>query len=364
MKRIPVPIPGKRYPVVVGKGILERIPSFLPPRVRSNRAVIVTDKWLARRHAARVMAGFSRAGWRVDRVLVPRGERAKDWAEVGKLHGALLRLGADRKTLVVAVGGGSVGDAAGFAAATYHRGIGIVQVPTTLLAQVDSAIGGKTAADLASVKNPVGAFHQPRLVVADTGTLATLSEREFRSGLGEAAKYALVFDRRFATWLDRHWEKIVERRAAYLERVVSACVAFKARVVAADERDLSGRRSVLNFGHTVGHALEAVSGYRLRHGEAVAWGMRVALALSEIRGGIKSPAEREIARRLLARLAPPSLSRGMTLTRLLPWIARDKKAAGGCLSFVLLSRLGSARLDPDVTRAELAAAFRKSGFPA
>lgn len=358
MKRIRVRIPGKGYTVFIGTGLLDRIPALLPRRAPSGRAVVVTDAWLARHLAPRVERGFRRAGWRVDRIVVPRGERAKSWGEIGRLHGRLLRLGADRGTLLVALGGGAVGDAAGFAAATYHRGMPVIQVPTTLLAQADSAVGGKTAVDHALAKNAVGAFHQPVAVACDVGALASLPGREFRSGLAEVVKVALVFDPRFAAWLDRSWEAVLARGGGELSRVVSTSVAWKARAVAADERDETGIRAVLNFGHTVGHALEGAGGYRLRHGEAVAWGMRAALALSELRGGLPRRAERELARRLLARLDPPLLPRGMTAARLIPWMRRDKKARDGRVGFVLLRGLGRP-YRAEVGREELAQVFRR-----
>lgn len=361
MKRIQVRIPGKSYAVFIGTGLLGRLPALLPPRFRPGRAVVVTDAWLARRLAPTVEKGFRRAGWRVDRVVAPRGERAKTWEEAGRILGRLVRFRADRETLLVALGGGSVGDAAGFAAAVHHRGIPWVQVPTTLLAQVDSGVGGKTAVNHALAKNAVGAFHQPEIVIADTETLSSLPDRDFRSGLAEAVKCALVFDPGFAAWLDRSWERILTRGSRELSRVVSTSVAWKACAVAADERDATGVRAVLNFGHTAGHALEAAEGFRLRHGEAVAWGMRVALALSEARGGVPRAAERAVAWRLLDRLRPPRPRGEVSPGRLLSWMSRDKKALGGRIGFILLRRLGRAYQD-DVTRAELAAAFHRSGL--
>ncbi|MBI3299620.1 MAG: 3-dehydroquinate synthase [Elusimicrobia bacterium] len=316
--------------VYVGSGLLERLPSIL--RSKRRRATLVTDSALAGTLGRRLAAAFRKAGWEAPLFVLPRGETAKSLASVARLWDFLLKTGHERRDPVVALGGGTVGDAAGFAAATWMRGVPLVQVPTTLLAQADSCLGGKTAVNLPGAKNAVGAFHQPDAAVADVGTLKTLPERDYRSGLAEVVKYGLVLDAAFARELDRRWGLLERRESAALSWAVGRSLRLKAGIVAEDERDFSGRRELLNFGHTLGHALESASDYRVRHGEAVAFGMRAAVLLS---GPLKEAA---LIERLLDRLPFPSLAgiRGKALFRLL---ARDKKARGGVPVFVLLQGL-------------------------
>jgi 3-dehydroquinate synthase len=350
------------YDVLVGTDLLGDLPRLLARLFDSRRAVLVTDTYLLPRHAADAVLALRRAGWRVHATALPRGERAKSLATLEKIYTFLLRHRVERSTPLVALGGGTVGDAAGFAAATYHRGIPLVHVPTTLLAQVDSAIGGKTAVNHPLAKNAIGSFHQPRLVVADAAVLATLPRRQVLSGMAEVVKYALALDPDLAGWLDASWNGVLAREAAAIDRVVGTCAAWKASVVAEDERERLGRREVLNFGHTLGHALETAAGHaRLLHGEAVAWGMRVAVALSEGRGWLRSGGGR-LARSLLARLPAPVPLRAPDRRKLLPALRLDKKAEGAKNRFVLLRSLGAPVRVDDVTDGELAAAARRVGL--
>lgn len=350
------------YDVLVGTGLLGDLPRLLARRAGTRSAVVVTDTYLRRRHAERVVRALRGAGWRVPVLALPRGERAKSLPVLERVYGFLLRRRVETGTPLVAVGGGTVGDAAGFAAATYHRGIPLVHVPTTLLAQVDSAIGGKTGVNHPLAKNAIGAFHQPVLVVADGDVLATLPRRQVLSGMAEVVKVALALDPPFAAWLEGSWERVLARETPAITRVVGTCAAWKARLVADDERERLGRRTVLNFGHTVGHALETAAGHgRLLHGEAVAWGMRVAIALSVGRGWL-GPDGSRLAEALLSRLPAPEPLRVAERRRLLPALHLDKKVAGGRNRFVLLRRLGEPVRVDDVTLPELASAVRRTGW--
>lgn len=318
--------------VYVGTGLLERLPRLMSARFPRRRATLVTDSYLAKTFAPRLSLAFKKTGWEVRVFVLPRGEAAKSLGSVFRLWSFMLKSGHERRDPLVALGGGTVGDAAGFAAATWMRGVPLVQVPTTLLAQADSCLGGKTAMNLPGAKNAVGAFHQPVLAVADVGVLRTLPEADYASGLAEVVKYGLVLDAAFARALDKRWAALQKREPKALEWAVGCSLRIKARIVSQDEHDLSGRRELLNFGHTLGHALEAASAYRVRHGEAVAFGMRAAVLLS---GRLKESA---LIERLLARLPSPGLKgmRGRVLARLL---VRDKKARGGKPVFVLLKGL-------------------------
>ncbi len=340
---------GRDHPIHIGAGVAAEIPRLLDgPR----RAFVVCD--VARPHArTAVMDGLAAAGWAADALPVEAGEGLKTPAAVNALYGELLARKADRDALLVAVGGGTVGDAAGFVAATYLRGIDWVGVPTTLLAQVDSAVGGKTAINHEAGKNLIGAFHQPALVVCDTALLATLPRRELVSGLGEVLKYGLVYDPPFFERLAL--DACLALDPPTLAGAIETSLRWKCRAVEQDELDRTGVREALNFGHTLGHALEAATGYAgYRHGEAIVWGMRFALALSVVRGHMAA-ADRPPLDARLARLdVPPLLD---ARDALFEKTTRDKKSKGGRTRFVLLRRPGEVVLDPEVTRDDLAAAW-------
>lgn len=346
------------YPVHIGMRSIERLPALLLRRANGKRAVVVAESGAAARRTVRALR---KAKWKVDRVSLPSGEAAKSFSALLRLYGNLLSRKVERRTPLIAVGGGAVGDAAGFAAATYYRGIPLVHVPTSLLAMVDSAVGGKTAVNHPQAKNAIGAFHQPVLVLADLTVLESLPRRDFLSGMAEVVKYALVFDRGFARWLDAHWRgAVIHKRPAELARMIRRCVQLKAKVIVEDVRDLKGRRELLNFGHTIGHALESATGYRrFRHGEAVAWGMRAAVELSLGRGWMRRPADRKLASALLKRLPAPRWPKDLRRAALLKALKSDKKMAGAKNVFVLLRGLADPVRVRDVSRAELNCALER-----
>ena len=291
-------------------------------------------------------------------VTIPRGERAKQPGILVRLWQSLDRLGLDRHDAVVALGGGVVGDVAGFAAATWLRGIRWVGVPTTLLAQVDSSVGGKTGVDLSTGKNLVGAFHQPRLVLADPSVLRTLPARQLRSGLAEVVKTAMATDAELFRWTERHARRLAAGEPAALESVVGRTVSAKLRVVLRDEREgEGGGRAVLNYGHTLGHAIEAASGYRvLLHGEAIAIGMRAAAQISERVAGL-DPGARARQDSLLDALGLPRRMSRLRLSRLIEAMARDKKRRSAKVRWVLTPQVGHASLprpvEPSLVRSVL-----------
>ena len=302
----------RSYAIVVGQGVIDSLGSALTA-LAARRAIVVADEAIAATHAARAIASLGRAGVETTLLVVPAGEASKSAAEAARLWNELARLAVDRRTHVVAVGGGVVGDLTGFVAATFARGLPLWQVPTTLVAQVDSAIGGKTGINLDTGKNLVGAFWQPRGVVADIDTLATLPEREFTSGLAEVLKYGVILDADLFAWLEANAPAIRRRDPAALLHIVERSAALKAHVVERDEHETSGLRAILNYGHTFAHAFETAAGYgTLLHGEAVAIGMAAAARLAAAWGRTSSLAKTRCSRHWACPWRP-TISRGRRL---------------------------------------------------
>jgi 3-dehydroquinate synthase len=336
----------RSYDIVVGNGVLADIGPALRAAAAA-RAVLIADAAVLETHAAAVADSLRAAGISIDTIAVPSGECSKSLAEAGRIWDALARLAVDRQTHVVAVGGGGGGDLAGFVAATFARGLPVWQVPTTVIAQVDSGIGGKTGINLEAGKNLVGAFWQPRGVLADIGVLETLPDREFASGFAEVVKYGMILDAGFFSWLEAHARRILAREPGLLAEAVERSAALKAFVVERDELERTGLRAVLNYGHTFAHALETAAGYGvLLHGEAVAIGMARAVRLAAMLGRVP-PAVIERQDRLLADFSlPTSVPKGqrMAADGLIEIMRRDKKSVAGSLRFVLPDRVGHVEL--------------------
>jgi 3-dehydroquinate synthase len=336
-----------RYRVLIEPGCAGRLRALLDAAALPPRRFIVSNQVVWRLHEA-VFAGLSRD----EPILLPDGERHKTLATVGRIYDALIRGRADRASTIVAIGGGVLGDIAGFAAATYLRGVPVVQVPTTLLAQVDSSIGGKVGVNHAAGKNLIGAFHPPALVVIDPDLLGTLPRREFRAGLYEVVKYGVIASPALFDRLANGLGAIFNRDRDALLPIVGESCAIKARVVEADERE-SGERRLLNFGHTAGHALESVTKYRrFRHGEAVGYGMLIAAAIAVARGRLAT-ADRDRLATLISTMGPLPAVSDLAVEELLEAIGHDKKVVGGTLHYVLPRAIGECEVVSDVTRDEL-----------
>jgi 3-dehydroquinate synthase len=353
-ERVEVELGARSYPVTIGAGLLAR-PDALADAVPGARLLVVTDDIVGPLYARRLAAALP--GRRLETVTIAAGEQSKTLAECAAVFAALAGLGAGRDAAVIALGGGVVGDLAGFAAACWMRGIACVQVPTTLLAMVDSAVGGKTAVNLPEGKNLVGAFHQPAAVIADIDTLATLPTREFAAGMAEVVKYGAIGDAALFDWLDANADALLRHEPAALVHAIATSVRHKAGIVARDEHE-AGERALLNFGHTFGHAIETATGYeRYRHGEAVAIGMVQAARLSA-RLGLAPAADGARLARLLARFGlPVTLDPAIDPQRLLGHMRLDKKATGAGLRFVLWRGIGRAELVAGVAEAEILAAL-------
>jgi 3-dehydroquinate synthase len=342
MDRLEVRHARGRYDLLLGSGLLPRAGRFLAGLLVGRRGVVITHPSLAGLYAGPLAAGLAAAGFEAPVLEVPAGEASKSLGEAAWLYEALLDLGLDRRSPVFALGGGVIGDLAGYVAATFMRGLPLVQVPTTLLAQVDSSIGGKVGVNLPRAKNMVGAFHPPVLVLADLDTLATLPAREYRAGLAEVVKAGVIRDPDLLAFLEAHLPAILRREPGPLATIVRAACAVKAAVVEADERE-EGLRAILNYGHTVGHALEAVAGYgTCLHGEAVAVGMVVAARLSA-RLGLDDGRLAERLIRLLEAIGLPT-THDLPTPALLAALRYDKKGQAGTARFVLTSRVGQARV--------------------
>ncbi len=363
VERLSVALDERRYDILIGEDLIARAGEHMAPLAQAagggRRVMIVTDETVAGLHLGTLERALAGAGIAAEAFVVPPGEASKDFATLQHLCERLLEAGLDRRSLLVALGGGVVGDLTGFAAAILLRGIDFVQIPTTLLAQVDSSVGGKTGIDTPQGKNLVGAFHQPRLVLADTGALASLPRREMLAGYAEVAKYGLLGDAGFFHWLQGHGHAVVEGEPNALRQAVLTSCRAKAAVVAADERE-AGQRALLNLGHTFAHALEIECGFGqdLLHGEAVAIGMTLAFELSAQLGHCP-PEDADAVRRHLAAVDLPTGfgrlgGRAWTAERLIEHMRKDKKASGGRLTFVLARRIGEAFVSRDVDEAEVA----------
>ncbi len=337
----------RSYDIAITSGDLAGVGPFARQRCRATLALVVSDEHV-RAHADAVSASLEAAGFRCAGVVLPAGEGQKCLATASQLYDHLVEYRADRKTLIVAVGGGVVGDLAGFVAATFNRGLALLMVPTTLLAMVDSSVGGKVGVNHPKAKNLIGAFHQPVGVWINTATLATLPDREYRSGLAEVVKYGVILDAEFFAFVEGHADAILRREPAAVQHVVARCCRLKADVVERDEREETGLRAVLNYGHTFAHAFETAAGYGTwLHGEAVAAGMVCASRLAERRGLIAADLT-ERQRRLLERFGLPTLPERWPTADLLATMQNDKKAEAGRLRFILPRRLGEVALFDDV----------------
>jgi 3-dehydroquinate synthase len=343
---------GEKYEVWVGRQLLDRQDLFRASPSSGDHAFILADSRL-KPATARLEATLRSAGWKTRKLYLRANESLKEMDQIYPLYDWLLRGGADRNSVVFAVGGGVIGDAIGFLAGTYLRGIRWVGVPSTLLAQVDSAIGGKTGINLTigskKGKNLIGMFHQPIRVICDLDFLQTLSPRDLISGLGEMVKYGIALDSKLFTELEKNYPKVLQLDEAFLLKTIHRCLAWKARIVEKDTRDLRGVREVLNFGHSLGHALEAETGFNyFRHGEAVIWGMRMATQLSVLAGHLDASSQVRIDT-LLKKLSVPAIPKPVTARRLIVRLKTDKKAKQGRVRFVLLQGVGKTILDRTVS---------------
>lgn len=359
MRTVQVALADRSYPILIGPGVLDRSGELLTGGSKISHAVVITDTNVESPHAANVARSLDDSGVTVDMLVVEPGEISKAIDVADSLWRKLLELGADRKTVIVAVGGGVVGDLAGFVAATYARGIRLVQVPTTLLAQVDSSVGGKVGVNLPGAKNMVGAFWQPTSVLIDTSVLDTLPPREYRAGLAEVVKYGVILDADFFAYLEAQIAGLNQRQPEVLEHVIARSCELKAQVVSQDEREETGVRAVLNYGHTFCHALETLTGYAtLLHGEAVAIGMLCASRLAQRLGRVDA----EFTRRqhdLLSRVGLPTAVPDLPHDKILAVMGRDKKVEHGRLRFVLPTRMGHVELVGDVDPADVLAALNE-----
>jgi 3-dehydroquinate synthase len=357
-RTVDVALGERSYPIEIGTGNLSDTGRFLSSRRKVSHSVVIADASVEP-HAAKVAESLQASGIKVDRVSVESGEASKRVAVLETLWNKLLEVGADRKTVVTAVGGGVIGDLAGFAAASYARGLAFLQIPTTLLAQVDSSVGGKTGINLSGAKNMVGAFWQPIGVVIDSATLDTLPRREYLSGLAEVVKYGVILDADFFTYLEEHAAGCLSRDPETVRAIVARSCELKALVVSQDEREETGLRAVLNYGHTFCHAFETLTNYStLLHGEAVSIGMMCAARLAAQMGRIdQAMVDRQ--RALLVALGLPIETPELDPQEILRVMSRDKKVEHGKLRFVLPSRMGHVELVGDVKPDDVLAALNE-----
>jgi 3-dehydroquinate synthase len=340
------------YDVIIGSQLLEQTGALVSERLRGPACAIISDDNVAALFAAKVGQSLASAGFRPELITVPAGEQSKTMAQAEAICARMIAAGLDRSSFVVALGGGMVGDLAGFVAAIYHRGIPCVQLPTTLLAQVDSSIGGKTAVNTAAGKNLIGSWHQPALVISDVDALATLPPRECRQGFAEIVKHAVIRDAEMFETLQRFNRKD-------LATLVRRNVEIKAAIVAADERETTGERALLNFGHTIGHAIERAGEYRdFFHGEAISLGIVAACEISTRKAGLSETERARITETLQSFELPTRLPAGFPKEKILEAIRFDKKFERGAVRFVVVPKIGSARLADDVTMEDIEAAVK------
>jgi 3-dehydroquinate synthase len=357
MLRVDVSAGTNRYPIYIERGLTAELGRLVASARPGARHLFISSPLVWQLHGKAI----SRAVPRTEHILLPDGERYKQLATVSRAYESLIKLGADRGSGIIAVGGGVIGDMAGFIAATYLRGIGLIHVPTTLLAQVDSAIGGKVGVNHPLGKNMIGAFYHPAFVATDPVLLDTLPRREFRAGLYEVIKYGMTSSRDLFDRITSDTDGVFSRRPEVLVPIIGEACAIKAAVVSEDEKE-KGPRRMLNFGHTAGHALEAVTKYRrFRHGEAVAYGMLVAAELG-VRRGMMPDADRQALSRIIMQLGPLPSVADLSTRDVLEAVTRDKKIVDGTLHYVLCTKIGAWTTVGDVTEEELGSALRKIGL--
>ncbi len=350
MRTLTVATPSHQYPIFIGENLIAQADTLLKPYL-SKKAAIVTNETVAALYLPAFQTALNKLGIEHFDIVLPDGEQHKNWQTLNLIFDGLMQNRADRKTTLIALGGGVIGDIVGFAAATYQRGIPFIQVPTTLLSQVDSSVGGKTAINHPLGKNMIGAFYQPRAVLADLSTLATLPARELSAGMAEVIKYGALGDLDFLSWLENHMPELMRQEPAPLAEAVYHCCKMKADIVAQDETE-QGIRAWLNLGHTFGHAIEAEMGYGVwLHGEAVAAGMVLACRLSETLGRLK-PADTERIAGLLEQAALPVAPPRFTFEKWIEHMRHDKKVDSGTMRFVGLNRLGEANIT-EITNMEI-----------
>ncbi len=355
-KKLLVECGSNSHSVHIGAGAVAHIGKWLLDQP-SKRAFILVDQKL-RAPREMLITALQRSGWEISEISVHAGEQLKDFHSIYPLYDRLVRGKADRDSVLFALGGGTIGDAAGFIASTYLRGIPWVGVPTTLLAQVDSSVGGKTGINHLKGKNLIGTFHQPSLVICDTAFLNTLGPRDILSGFGEMIKYGLIFDPKFFQFLKKNSDQILNLEPAVLSLAIQKCLQWKAKIVRKDALDRTGIREALNFGHTFGHALESKTQYRrFQHGEAVIWGMRFALALSHVKKILPSPIREEVDF-FLSQLHVPPLPENIIFPEFFKSMTQDKKAREGKIHFVLLKNLGQAVSLSGITYKDLQSAYK------
>jgi len=350
-----VPLGGRSYQIFVGPGLLSSLGEHVRALGLGAGCAVISDSNVSRLYGAQATESLRNAGFHPVEITVPAGEKSKSLEQVQWICERMIEAGLDRKAWVLALGGGVVGDLAGFVAAIYYRGIPFVQAPTTIVAQVDSAVGGKTGVNASNGKNLIGAFHQPRLVLADIDTLETLPEREFNEGFAEVIKHGAIRDRSLL-------DAVAALNRADLGPIIRRNVEIKARIVAADEQERTGERALLNFGHTIGHGIEAAAGYgRLLHGEAISLGLVAACRISMARAGLAAAEAHRVTELLEQYHLPTKLPKDIPIEAILAALKADKKFEEGAIRFVLCPRLGEAYVSKDVTLADISEAVVAMG---
>ena len=352
MQRLSIDLGERSYDILIGRGLRKRVGELLKAVFDPSRVVVITHPPINSLYGEEVVENFVAQGWTTDIIEVPEGESSKNLGQAEKLYDHLLELKCDRKSALIALGGGVIGDLVGFVAATYQRGIPFIQMPTTLLSQVDSSVGGKTAVNHPKGKNMIGAFYQPRLVVADLETLKTLPSKEYRAGLAEIVKYGVISDARLFEFLETHYKEILNLDHECLSYIIETSCAIKAGVVEKDERE-SHYRMILNFGHTLGHAIESLTDYsRFIHGEAVAMGMVCAAKLSHSMGKCSEEVPKRLET-LLKKLGLPVEMPGLDSSAVIESLYHDKKTMDHKIRFILVKEIGSVEIVDHMPEAEI-----------
>ncbi len=359
LKELTVALGARSYQIEIGTGLLERCGEKIASLVKGRQAAVVTDSNVGPLYSAMVQKSLEQQGFAVTVVTIPAGEGSKSWQQAEQILTVLLEHRFHRDACVIALGGGVVGDLAGFVASVYQRGIAFVQIPTSLLAQVDSSVGGKVAVNHALGKNMIGAFYQPQLVLVDLDTLQTLEQRHWQNGLAEVVKYGVIYDAEFFRYLQQHTAAILQRDLQAAAEIIANCCRLKAEVVALDERE-GGVRAKLNYGHTIGHGLELAGHYQgYLHGEAVAVGMVLAARYAAQKGMCDAEVETEVAALLRQFMLPTKADAALALTEVMDSMMLDKKVQDGKLVFILPEALGRVKIIKDVSQEEIAALLQK-----